>query len=62
MLEEMTVSTPSGPAELRRVLGLWQLVICGIIFIQPTAPMPLFGVVSVEARGHVVTIFHSKVC
>jgi amino acid transporter len=51
----MTVSTPSGPAELRRVLGLWQLVICGIIFIQPTAPMPLFGVVSVEARGHVVT-------
>lgn len=40
---------------LRRVLGLWQLVICGIIFIQPTAPMPLFGVVSVEARGHVVT-------
>jgi amino acid transporter len=40
---------------LRRVLGLWHLVIFGIIFIQPTAPMPLFGVVSQEARGHVVT-------
>ena len=27
----------------------------GIILIQPTAPMPLFGVVSQVARGHVVT-------
>ena len=27
----------------------------GIIMIQPTAPMPIFGVVSNEARGHVVT-------
>ena len=27
----------------------------GIILVQPTAPMPLFGVVQQEARGHVVT-------
>jgi amino acid transporter len=27
----------------------------GIILVQPTAPMPLFGVVYEEARGHVVT-------
>src|ERR1035437_2803707 len=40
---------------LKRSLGLWDLVIYGIILIQPTAPMPLFGVVSQEARGHVVT-------
>jgi putrescine importer len=49
----------SGPAEkdprLSRALGLWDLVFYGIVLIQPTAPMPLFGVVDQEARGHVVT-------
>ena len=30
-------------------------MIIGIILVQPTAPMPLFGVVQQEARGHVVT-------
>ena len=40
---------------LRRTLTLWDSVFCGIILIQPTAPMPIFGVVSQEARGHVVT-------
>ena len=44
-----------GGATLRRTLTLWDLVIYGIILIQPTAPMPVFGVVSQEARGHVVT-------
>ena len=42
-------------AGLRRVLGLRELVLCGIILVQPTAPMPLFGVVDKAARGHVVT-------
>ena len=40
---------------LRRALTLSDLVFYGLIVIQPTAPMPLFGVVSQEARGHVVT-------
>ncbi len=40
---------------LRRALTLWDLVFYGIVIIQPTAPMGLFGVVSMEARGHVVT-------
>ena len=48
------VSNPSG-ARLRRSLTLWDLVLYGIILIQPTAPMPISGVVSQEARGHVVT-------
>ncbi len=48
--------TPASPEpRLRRALGLWDLVFYGIILIQPTAPLPLFGIVSVEARGHVVT-------
>jgi putrescine importer len=44
----------TGP-RLKRALGLWDLVLYGIIVIQPTAPMPLFGVVMDKAHGHVVT-------
>jgi putrescine importer len=40
---------------LRRTLGLWDLILYGIIIIQPVAPMPSFGVVSTAAHGHVVT-------
>ena len=43
-----------GPG-LKRVLGLWALVIYGIILIQPTAPMAPYGVVCETAHGHVVT-------
>lgn len=50
-----TKAGPETPATLRRVLGLPELVIYGLILIQPTAPMPLFGVVDKEAHGHVVT-------
>lgn len=41
--------------KLRRALGLWDLVLYGVIVIQPTAPMPVFGVLSSRSRGHVVT-------
>lgn len=41
--------------KLQRALGLWDLILYGIVVIQPTAPMPVFGVVSVRAHGHVVT-------
>src|SRR6202162_4624022 len=40
---------------LRRSLKLWHLGVYGIIIIQPTAPMGIYGVVSNVARGHVVT-------
>jgi len=45
----------TNPAGLRRSLKLWHLVVYGIIIIQPTAPMGIYGVVSNVARGHVVT-------
>src|SRR3974377_749196 len=41
--------------QLKRTLGLRDLVLTGIILVQPTAPMPLFGVVQHKAQGHVVT-------
>ena len=40
---------------LKRVLTLPALVLYGIILIQPTAPMPLFGAAAVQGQGHVVT-------
>ncbi|MEO8663597.1 MAG: APC family permease, partial [Bryobacteraceae bacterium] len=40
---------------LKRTLSLWQLVIMGIILVQPTAPMPPFGAISVASNGHAVT-------
>ena len=49
-----TQSNGSGPG-LKRVLGLSSLVLYGIILIQPTAPMPLFGAAATLAKGHVVT-------
>ena len=48
------VLSGSGPG-LKRVLHLPALVLYGIILIQPTAPMPLFGATANLARGHVVT-------
>ena len=52
-----TQTTPAGgaPVKLSRVLGLWDLIIIGIVIIQPIAPMGIYGVISNEARGHVVT-------
>jgi amino acid transporter len=49
-------------AHLKRALSLWDLVFYGIILIQPTAPMPLFGVVGQEARGHIVTTVLIAMC
>ena len=52
----------TAPPRLRRALGLWDLVFYGIIMIQPTAPMPLFGVVSQVAQGHVALTILIGMC
>ena len=51
------VSTTNAPEriKLRRVLGLWDLILYGMIVIQPTAPMPVYGVMTQRAHGHAVT-------
>jgi putrescine importer len=51
---ESTGTAPSG-TRLRRSLTLWDLILYGIIVIQPVAPMSVFGVLSDRGRGHVVT-------
>ncbi len=45
----------SSPVRLKRALSLWNLIIIGIVIIQPIAPMGIFGAINNEARGHVVT-------
>src|SRR6266849_3721674 len=40
---------------LRRTLTLWDLILYGVIVIQPVAPMSVFGVLSERGKGHVVT-------
>src|SRR5580704_3399368 len=49
------VVVTNNPVTLKRSLRFWDLVLFGIILIQPTAPMPSFGVIYTEAHGHVVT-------
>src|SRR5499427_4852342 len=48
-------STVAQAPKLRRVLGLWDLILYGMIVIQPTAPMPAYGIMVQRARGHAVT-------
>src|SRR5438093_5267273 len=54
MVSQPTVPPEAGP-RLRRALGLWDLILYGMIVIQLTAPMPVYGVMSQRARGHAVT-------
>jgi len=49
-------STQSETIGLKRTLRFRDLILYGIILIQPTAPMPVFGVLYQESRGHVVAV------
>lgn len=45
----------SSPVTLKRALRFRDLVLFGIILVQPTAPMPVFGVIYNVSRAHAVT-------
>jgi putrescine importer len=49
------MATTPAPARLRRTLTLWDLILYGVIVIQPVAPMSVFGVLRDRGHGHVVT-------
>src|SRR5665213_4216227 len=51
------VATNSGSTapHLNRTLTLWNLIIIGMVIVQPTAPMGIYGVISNKAHGHVVS-------
>ena len=44
------VAVSSAP-RLRRTLTLWDLILYGVIVIQPVAPMSVFGVLSDRGMG-----------
>jgi len=50
-----TTTVTSGVPRLRRTLRLWDLILYGVIVIQPVAPMSSFGALSDRGHGHVVT-------
>ena len=51
----MTVIQSSSEVSLKRVLSLTDLIIYGIILIQPVAALPLFGHANNISKGHAVT-------
>jgi len=48
-------TNPAAGIRLRRTLTLWNLIIIGLVIIQPIAPMGIYGVINNAAGGHVVT-------
>jgi amino acid transporter len=55
MNDKTTEGASGGGPGLRRALKLRDLILYGIIVIQPTAPMGVYGVLSNHGHGHVVT-------
>src|SRR5260370_32956909 len=56
MASAQTVAAGDASAQhLKRTLTLRDLILYGIIVIQPLAPMPVFGVLYERRQGHAVT-------
>jgi putrescine importer len=53
------ISTKSKQSSIqfKRVLTLTQLVLFGVTFVGPTAPFPVFGIVSSISRGHMALAY-----
>ena len=54
MASESITSGIEAP-RLKRVLGLWDLIIYGIIIVQIVAPVPIAGLLEQRSNGHAVT-------
>ncbi len=57
---ETTLSPPAsgtpGGQSLKRVLGLWGLIVYGMIIVQIVAPVPIAGLLEQRSNGHAVTV------
>ena len=58
----MTADNTQPEVRLRRVLTLGDLVIYGIVLIQPVAALPLFGHANAISKGHAVTTILIAMC
>jgi hypothetical protein len=54
-MPEIRQTSQTNQLRLRKVLTLWDLIFYGLVLIQPTAPIPLFGVAQKLSNGHTVT-------
>ena len=54
-MPETSQSPQTKQFRLKKVLSLWDLIFYGLVLIQPTAPIPLFGVAQKLSNGHTVT-------
>lgn len=58
-MDSQLTSNQASPNEdrprLKRTLGLWELVVYGIVLIQPVAAVGIFGIATIESKGHLVT-------
>ncbi|HET9320194.1 MAG TPA: APC family permease [Bryobacteraceae bacterium] len=54
-MPDQSTNAAASATRLRRALTLSDLILYGIIVIQPVAPMSVFGVISDRGKGHVVT-------
>jgi amino acid transporter len=45
------------PTRLKRILDLRMLILFGLTFVGPTAPFPMFGIVSSLSRGHMALAY-----
>lgn len=55
-MSENSPAPQMSPLRLKKVLTLWDLIFYGLVLIQPTAPIPLFGVAQKLSNGHTVTV------
>lgn len=51
-----SATASSEAPRLRRSLTLWDLILYGIIVIQPVAPMSIFGLLNQRGHGHAATM------
>ena len=61
-MRETSLSSTAEATELKRVLGLWDLVFYGVVLIQPIAAVGLFGVAQQMSQGHMVTTVLIAMC
>src|SRR4029453_14019695 len=50
---ESASAAPAVP-RLRRVLGVWDLVLYGIVAVTPSAPVTVFGIAMRDSKGHAI--------
>src|SRR5216684_2400819 len=55
--EVLGMMSKQNPLQFKRVLNLGHLVLFGVTFVGPTAPFPVFGIVSSISRGHMALAY-----